>query len=144
MYRTQAQYDRSHALLTLELSPVASVAFGGDLLAMADVWIQWWRWRYENQTDCIYELICDGWMVKIEASRQCNGRWSLLMWQVWTQSCYILQWQMVGANSASTHKVVRSLKKWSIRVGTVVCKWPQIEHNSTTAQAERERKITMY
>ena len=42
-----------------ELSPVASIAFGGDFSAMADVYIQWWGWSYGNQIDRIYELICD-------------------------------------------------------------------------------------
>ena len=59
----------------------------------------------------------------------CNDRWSGLIVQVRMQS------------------FGHSKKSWIIRLATMVRKMTakkEIEHNSTTAQAEKEQKITMY
>ncbi len=69
------------------------------------------------------------WNVHMQSLCTDNDRWSLLMWRVRTQSCGHFK------------------KKWNIRVATIVSKMnrdPAQQHNSTTAQVEKEQKITIY
>ena len=54
---------------------------------------------------------------------------------------------MVGADVAYAHSHSVISKKQSIRAETIVRKMTatkESKHNSTTAQAEKEQKITMY
>jgi hypothetical protein len=57
----------------------------------------------------------------------------------------VVQWQMVCEDVASTHTIIQLFqKKRSIRVATIVSKMTakkEIEHNSTTAQAEKSERF---
>ncbi len=98
------------------------------------IWIHRIKWRYElNGGDggklywCL--AMTDGQANSTSTHAgiwSANDRWLGLIVQVRTKLC--------------GHKKNRVC----IRVGRIVWKWPQIKHNSTTAQAKTEQKITMY
>ena len=82
--------------------------WGGELLAMMDVWIQWWRWIFGRR------LIGDmrsyvGLKGRETQPPGGDGRWYVVMWR-WCDSKYA---------QTSGH----SEKKRSIRVGTHSGKW---------------------